>query len=343
MNKAMMLGAARYVRADNALENLEELKRYGRRPFVLHGRKAFEAVGDRLTSVLRRYNFEATWWRNDGFCSRSQRDRAATELNARSADFLLAVGGGKCMDLGKAVAAKAGVPVVTLPTFAATCAAVTPFSVMYDNEGRPDGSLYHDMPVAMCIVDTTLLSRAPRRTLCAGIVDSMAKLPELLCGYDGERLPLGLDTAVLLGRYITNILMPVCRALAGGDSIDLDRVFDTVFALTGTCSGYAAGTKQLALAHAFNGAVRALHPAQANTWLHGETVGVGILMQMRMNGDGAENGMRKILMDLGMPYDMRSLNMSSHGLVEAIAAYMQLTKDDDQQRERIREALQAVC
>lgn len=44
MNKAMMLGAARYVRADNALENLEELKRYGRRPFVLHGRKAFEAV-----------------------------------------------------------------------------------------------------------------------------------------------------------------------------------------------------------------------------------------------------------------------------------------------------------
>lgn len=30
MNKAMMLGAARYVRADNALENLEELKRYGR-------------------------------------------------------------------------------------------------------------------------------------------------------------------------------------------------------------------------------------------------------------------------------------------------------------------------
>ena len=66
-------------------------------------------------------------------------------------------------------------------------------------------------------------------------------------------------------------------------------------------------------------------------------------MQMRMNGDGAENGMRKILMDLGMPYDMRSLNMSSHGLVEAIAAYMQLTKDDDQQRERIREALQAVC
>ena len=42
-----------------------------------------------------------------------------------------------------------------------------------------------------------------------------------------------------------------------------------------------------------NGAVRALHPAQANTWLHGETVGVGILMQMRMNGDGAENGMRK--------------------------------------------------
>ncbi|MEA5014704.1 MAG: iron-containing alcohol dehydrogenase [Candidatus Limiplasma sp.] len=323
MRQVLMQGAARYVRAEDALDHLEALCAFGQKPLVVHGETALKATEDRLLPGLERCGIRPHLWRNDGFCSRSQVARAVKDGRAQGCDFVLALGGGKCMDLGKAIAAALGLPIVTIPTVAATCAAVTPFSVMYDEEGRPDGAIYHDVPVDLCMADTAVLCAAPERALRAGMVDSLAKLPELCCGEDPSApAPFLLGTARLLARHVTGTLTPACARLAQGEAIPLEETLDAVIALTGTCSGYAAGTKQLAIAHAFNGAVRFLHPQKANGWLHGETVGVGILVQMRFNGDPGDGDFKGLLGSLGMPDSLCALGMKPEGVAEYIADHM---------------------
>ena len=60
------------------------------------------------------------------------------ELEAQVLDnhleAIVAVGGGKVADLGKALH-KMALPVIILPTLAATCAPCTPLSVMYREDG----------------------------------------------------------------------------------------------------------------------------------------------------------------------------------------------------------------
>lgn len=231
------------------------------------------------------------------------------------------------MDLGKAVAAGLQAPIITVPTIAATCAAVTPFSVMYDDDGRPDGAIYHASPVELCIACCDQLMKAPEHFLRAGMVDSLAKLPELCSGArEGDDAPFFLQTARNMARYITDTLLPKCVASARGIGAADDAVIDAVIPLTGTCSGYAAGTSQLAIAHAFNSAVRKLHPQQANRFLHGETVGVGILIQRCFNGEGEIGDMQRLLHDLGMPCCISDLDMNAEGIAAYIADHMGFAK-----------------
>ena len=80
---------------------------------------------------------------------------------------MVGVGGGKIMDLAKSIAHMAELPVVNIPTQAATCAAYTPMSVMYTEEGAAygtvGGNFYHDYEVSAVIIDETVMIHQPPR------------------------------------------------------------------------------------------------------------------------------------------------------------------------------------
>jgi len=61
-------------------------------------------------------------------------DRVKAVFEANGCDVLLAVGGGKCIDTGKAVAHEEKVPVVVIPTIASTDAPCSALTVLYTEE-----------------------------------------------------------------------------------------------------------------------------------------------------------------------------------------------------------------
>ena len=80
------------------------------------------------------------------------------------------------MDEAKLVASCADVPVINIPTSTATCAAVTPLSVMYEREsGATIGTIKLMREVDAVLVDLDVLVCQPARLLCAGVMDAMAK------------------------------------------------------------------------------------------------------------------------------------------------------------------------
>jgi len=104
---------------------------------------------------------------------------AATDIARRAQEFeagaIVAVGGGRVMDTVKAAANIAKLPVIAVPTIAATCAAWAPSSILYNDDGEfTEPRANEDAPVFL-VLDTDILAKAPIRYLQSGISDAFAR------------------------------------------------------------------------------------------------------------------------------------------------------------------------
>ena len=100
----------------------------------------------------------------------------ALDLGARAkrsgADAIVAVGGGRCLDVAKLAAARAGLPVVVVPTQLSHDGICSPVAVVPDDTGRTE-SLGAIAPTAVFVSLPTLLS-APDASVAAGLGDLLA-------------------------------------------------------------------------------------------------------------------------------------------------------------------------
>ena len=103
-------------------------------------------------------------------------------------DMILGVGGGKALDTAKGVAYEAKLPIITLPTIAASCAAVTALSVVYKEDGSFDSFYYLRKPPCHCFIDTEIIAEAPVQYLRAGMGDALGKHYEAQLSSRGDEL-----------------------------------------------------------------------------------------------------------------------------------------------------------
>ncbi|QYM95215.1 iron-containing alcohol dehydrogenase family protein [Dickeya ananatis] len=221
--------------------------RFGSRVLVAGGHQALAAAQTVIIEQLRQagVTLTAVEWSGEQ-CSVSQIERLCARVRETDSDLILAVGGGKALDTGKAVAFQCGIPVVTLPTIAATCAAVTPLSVRYHDDGHFH-DLYH-LPVAPAavVIDSALLVRAPLRWLAAGLGDTLAKWYEFRAidkGDDSNGFAASSRAnSEICFRLIAQHGEAACRAVMEGQANDaLDQVLDAIFLFAGLTSLMASG------------------------------------------------------------------------------------------------------
>lgn len=110
-----------------------------------------------------------------GESSRHNSNVLVKKARQAQADVLIAVGGGKALDTGKLVADICGLPLITIPTIAATCAAITPVAVVYTDDGEFVETVGFKNCPAGTIIDTDIILHAPLCWLAAGIGDTLAK------------------------------------------------------------------------------------------------------------------------------------------------------------------------
>ena len=89
---------------------------------------------DTLRMKLKESHLEYEFRTYNGYTDRETAAALAQYVREQGFEVVAGAGGGRIMDLVKAVAHLAGTPVVTIPTSAATCAAYTPMSVMYTKD-----------------------------------------------------------------------------------------------------------------------------------------------------------------------------------------------------------------
>ena len=87
-------------------------------------------------------------------------------------DYVIGIGGGKIVDLSKAIANEKNIPYVIIPSIISTDAPVTSRSVIYNTDGSSYAIKYNKSP-DLIIVDLNLICDAPIRFFISGIGDAI--------------------------------------------------------------------------------------------------------------------------------------------------------------------------
>lgn len=244
---------ARVARYDGALDDVGEVCRpLARRVLVIGGHTAISVVRERLLASLAGAGLTLLgmeWY--GGLCSPENVAVQAAKAGEKGAELIIAVGGGKAIDTAKSVAKACGVPVVAIPTIAATCAAFSTVSATY----RPDGSFLalDQLPAApvAVLIDTGVIAHAPLRWLAAGMGDTLAKWYEIRAVSAGREPDGPTLAAQMNGRLCYDLIErfgagAVAAIHAAQPSPALDAVLDSIFTYAGMTSIMGVGAHSAA-------------------------------------------------------------------------------------------------
>lgn len=324
--KSFRIGCGRYLQGKGFISKCaEEVARLGTSPLFIGNATSFSLTKEKIIESFRgsckKYEFIV----NDTGCSDERASELALYAKENGYDVIVGVGGGVIMDTAKLTAFFAGLPVINVPTSSATCAAYTPLSVRYTPEGRTVGSMYFDREVNAVVADTGIIGAEPIRLLVSGVFDALAKFVEIkqrIREHIGAE-SLGLDCAYVLAGHTYSLLNEkigkcIEDMRRGVISDDVESVIFTTIAATGVISGIARGSNQSAVAHQFYETTRFLFPVETKDHLHGEIVGVGLILQNHFNGEEKENEVLFSLMkdhslpcrvsDIGVPHTEKVFN-----------------------------------
>lgn len=282
---------ANYTIGEDAYDMVPQVcRRYGTRILMIGGEKAMDAAAPLLEAALKDADLsivDRVIFGKD--CTTAQIARWAAYAKACGADMIFGMGGGKALDTAKGAADQAGLPVFTFPTIAATCAATTALSVVYREDGNFERFAFFEKPARHCFINTRVIADAPWKYLRAGMGDTMGKFFECHFSARGDQL----DHSSSLGREISNLCYgPLLEhgAPALQDcrnhkvSFDLEQAVLANIVSTGMVSLMVLDDYNCAIAHSvYYGLV--LLPGFEETYLHGDVVAYGVLVQLAVDHD----------------------------------------------------------
>ncbi|KAA8999043.1 iron-containing alcohol dehydrogenase family protein [Affinibrenneria salicis] len=297
-----------YLNSDGIINRAGEyVAPLARKVLIISSPRAWQAVSQPLGQSLTGSDIAFSTEFLTGPCTRDAVDAFAAIARRDRAELIIGVGGGRVLDSAKAVGEILGqLPVITIPTIAATCAAWSPISVIYTDAGAHVGPLPLSRLPVWVLVDSQLIARSDVRYLKAGIVDALAKwyefLPYLVNGDDELALilksrmaKLALETIKTFGRQALddNQQQRVTPALR--------KVIDAVIALAGLANSMRDEQPRIGIAHAIHNSMTRL--PQLHHWLHGEKVGFGLAVQSFLQYRHDDNEARKELLTLLRRFD----------------------------------------
>lgn len=169
----------RYIQGPGEFENLKFYSdKFGRNIAVFIDGFLYEDLKKRLREIYNDCDHEIVMYAFRGEVTETLIEEKTEELKSVNPDVVMGIGGGKTIDVAKAVGSKLQKPFIIVPTIAATDAPSSSLSVIYREDGAHSGEFFYDHSPSILVVDSKLIANAPVRFLVSGMGDALATLIE---------------------------------------------------------------------------------------------------------------------------------------------------------------------
>lgn len=296
--------------------------------FVLAGRAATAALAQTWSETFAAAGMAFTTHAFGGECSRAEIARGRAAAAAFGARVIVAAGGGKALDAGRAIADELGLPAVCCPTIASTDAPCSALSVIYTEGGVVEAiQQYHHNP-ELVLVDSAVIMRAPLRLLIAGMGDALSTWFEARACFrsgapnvrGGRATRTAMAIAECCWRSLQDDGLAAIAAMKSSAAVpppELERIIETNTLI----SGLGFESAGLAGAHAIHNGITVAEGSHA--YFHGEKVAFGTLAQLVLEqAPKAElDGVLDFCVSTGLPVTLGQIGLAgaSDELISRIA------------------------
>jgi len=283
MQSKVLISPGKYVQGPGALMDLGKFSaKLGSKALAVVDRNVMSLLKDRIEEAMGNstgFILEAF----NGECSRDEIDRIRQIGESQACDVVIGIGGGKTIDTAKAVAHYMKVPVIIVPTIAATDAPCSALSVIYTPEGRFEEYLFLPRNPDVVLVDSEIIARAPVRFIVAGMGDALATWFEADAASRSSAANVagGLPTTTALSLahlcYKTLLEYGLPAKLAV-ESKAVTPAVEKIIEANTLLSGLGFESGGLAAAHAIHNGLTELE--ETHDYFHGEKVAFATVAQM---------------------------------------------------------------
>jgi glycerol dehydrogenase len=305
----------RYVQGTQVLAQAGTyLAHCGRKAVVVIDSYVLNLIKDRLLASCADSGVELQWLTFDGEITAE--GIAALREAASKVDFemILAVGGGKCIDAGKALAHSSNRALITMPTVASNDAPTSKNYVVYDAHHQLSEVGHLLVSPRYVLVDTSLIAQAPRAFLLAGIADALTKKFESEQCFKSAGVNMfgarpALSAVLLAQECYRLIRLHAEPALAQAGTGEVTEAFDQLIEAVLLMSGLGFESGGLSIAHAMTRGLSKIPGAQSQ--VHGWQVAYGLLVQLVLEDRDAElmGDMLTFYKRIGLPRNLAELGV----------------------------------
>ncbi|MEW6349580.1 MAG: glycerol dehydrogenase [Thermodesulfobacteriota bacterium] len=309
---------ARYVQGSGAISEIgTHAAEMGTKALFTAGKTAFNVCGSAVQASLEDNKVGCHKETFSGECSNREIARLIRVAKANGADLVIAAGGGKVIDTGKAVAHEMRIPVIVAPTIAATDAPCSALSVIYSEQGVFERYVVLPKNPDCVLVDTALVANAPVELLVSGMGDALATYweadtcarsckPNVLTG----ACPPTLSSLALARLCYDTLLEYGLQAKLAVERKSVTPAVEAVVEANTLLSGLGFESGGLAGAHAVHNGLTVLEASHAN--FHGHKVAFGLVTQMVLEGRPSKDvdQVLSFCLSVGLPVCLEDLDVS---------------------------------
>ena len=281
---------------------IPHIRKISCRPIIIGRSQVTKGIRQKIFSDLLKYYPSVSTSNLLYDCCYEDLERIRKIILEKNCDSIIATGGGKVLDAGKYLADLLSIPVITVPLSASTCAGWTALSNIYSMSGQFIKDIELNSCPKILVLDHQFIKKAPKRTLSSGIADALAKW------YESSLTSANVDDglvqhAIQISRVLRDqLLIDGENAYNANfdheDNIPWCNVVEGCTLTAGIIGGIGGEKCRTAAAHAIHNAITQIVISQKP--LHGEIVGVGILLQLRLeemknNNKLAKQSMNQLL------------------------------------------------
>ncbi|MBO0454970.1 glycerol dehydrogenase [Candidatus Enterococcus murrayae] len=291
-----------YRQGKNVLWNhLEDILAFGAKGLLVTDSFVYQMVGKQLIEELTIRGGQISTW------------LVENERGTNSFNYVIALGGGRAIDLGKALAFESNSSCIVVPTSASTDAPTSRISVKYQ-DGYFEKYDYYAQSPDLVLVDTAILINSPVHFLTAGIADGLSTSIEARTVRENS----GVNTLGALPTLAAEAIAEKCRevlleyaeaAVEANKKHEITPAFEAVVEANTLLSGIGFESGGLSIAHA-------LHNAMISLWgrevkgSHGQIIALTTLQHLHIEGREEElTQYRRLFENLDLPTTYEDLSI----------------------------------